>query len=270
MTYLSNRLFQFLLIITISHLACDSPNKATPTEEHSWSNSTIYGNIEKALQEREKVQVIETIKPMLLDSLIAFPNLKSLRLSYYKEDTVFRALPALPELQHLSISLDTRDRLTNLSVLNAVSKMTKLQSLNLHLSDLVLAEEEHFQLLQQLQELDLGVVNAPLPASIYTLTTLKRLVLAGNVNSLSTDLGNLTNLETLYISGNGGLKEFPASIGQLSKLKAIYAASESISFLPASFEKLQNLKTLYLVGNPISEEQITAIRTALPNCTVEY
>ncbi len=79
----------------------------------------------------------------------------------------------------------------------------------------------------------------------------KRLDLSANqLKELPTSLGNLAQLETLWLSDNQ-LKELPASLGNLAQLEDLDLAANQLKELPVFLGNLAELKQLYLKNNPI-------------------
>ena len=71
------------------------------------------------------------------------------------------------------------------------------------------------------------------------------------LSSLPAEIGQLTNLQTLYLNDNQ-LSSLPAEFGQLTNLQALDLRSNQLSSLPAEFGHLHSsLKKLTLDGNPL-------------------
>lgn len=77
---------------------------------------------------------------------------------------------------------------------------------------------------------------------------LDRINLTGKI---PTEIGNLTYLEELHLSGNN-LSELPSTIGNLTKLYYLNVSSNKLTTLPAEFGNL-HLWTLYLESNLFTE-----------------
>ena len=70
-----------------------------------------------------------------------------------------------------------------------------------------------------------------------------------HIDSLSSDIGNLTNLTELRIGGCIFLSSLPESIGNLMNLTTLrLVACHSLTSLPSSIGDLTNLKKLVLIG----------------------
>ncbi|MEM9154067.1 MAG: COR domain-containing protein, partial [Cyanobacteria bacterium P01_F01_bin.33] len=66
------------------------------------------------------------------------------------------------------------------------------------------------------------------------------------------EIGQLTNLNTLYLSANQ-LSQLPPEIGQLTNLKELDLSENQLSQLPPEIGQLTNLNTLYLSANQLSQ-----------------
>ena len=70
--------------------------------------------------------------------------------------------------------------------------------------------------------------------------------------SIPAELGNLTNLQLLYLSYNSLSGSIPAELGNLTNLRNLYLLSNSLSgSIPAELGNLTNLSHLYLWGNSL-------------------
>lgn len=90
-----------------------------------------------------------------------------------------------------------------------------------------------------------------LPDSLFGLTELEELVLAGNqIEQLSPLLGHLKNLKILDLSNNR-LTGLPPEIGKLTQLTHVYLKRNRIVALPTEMANLRALSELDLWGNRI-------------------
>ena len=90
-----------------------------------------------------------------------------------------------------------------------------------------------------------------LPSEIGQLTNLRSLYLYGNqLSSLPTEIGQLTNLQSLYLHSNQ-LSSLPPEIVQLSNLQTLDLRRNQLSSLPREIRQLPNLKKLDLRRNPV-------------------
>ncbi|MDP4637843.1 MAG: leucine-rich repeat domain-containing protein [Crocinitomicaceae bacterium] len=88
-----------------------------------------------------------------------------------------------------------------------------------------------------------------IPAEVFENKELKVLKLFGNqLDSVSSRIGELVNLEELYI-GKNNLTTLPKEIGQLKNLKILSLQYNEIDSLPNEIGGLENLETLWLDQN---------------------
>ncbi len=85
---------------------------------------------------------------------------------------------------------------------------------------------------------------------IYNSRYILRLEIS-NLSEIPNCIGNLQNLEYLYLSSNL-LIGLPESIGNLKNLEGLLLGYNSLSSLPESFGNLQSLEVLHLNGNRFS------------------
>ena len=132
-------------------------------------------------------------------------------------------------------------------------------------------------------------------ASIYSKHNTTDLILSNNsIKTLPSEMGKMNNVIIFKIDHNlldgsligeirqmSGLKildvsynkmtGMPAEIGQLSNLQTLNYSYNNISGLPNELSKLKNnLKEFNLTGNPLSQDQINRLKTALPNTTIVF
>jgi leucine-rich repeat protein SHOC2 len=90
-----------------------------------------------------------------------------------------------------------------------------------------------------------------IPESVYQDTSIRVLRLYGNsLDSLSFRIGNLINLEELYL-GRNDLKTLPPEIGNLKKLRILTAQYNEIEFLPKEIGQMESLEQLILNQNEL-------------------
>ncbi|MEH2259491.1 COR domain-containing protein [Nostoc sp.] len=106
---------------------------------------------------------------------------------------------------------------------------------------------------KKLTKLDLsGRGLTTLPPKIGQLTNLQTLYLYNNqLSSLPPEIGQLTNLQTLNLYNNQ-LSSLPSEIAQLTNLQSLYLDSNQLSSLPPEIGQLTNLQTLNLSSNQLS------------------
>ena len=105
--------------------------------------------------------------------------------------------------------------------------------------------------------LDLGgnQLSGSIPNSLGNLSNLQNLYLLWNQLSgaIPDSLGNLSNLHLLNLSGNQLNGSIPNSLGNLSSLQTLYLINNQLSgAIPDSLGNLSNLQKLYLGSNQLS------------------
>ncbi len=121
-----------------------------------------------------------------------------------------------------------------------------------------MTEEELLQVIKKaasdrVTELDLSRNQlSSLPGEIGQLTNLQKLYLRSNqLSSLPGEIGQLTNLQKLYLSENQ-LSSLPGEIGQLTNLQSLDLSWNQLSSLPGEIVQLTNLQSLHLSFNQLS------------------
>eukprot|EP00833_Pecoramyces_ruminatium_P001884 jgi/Orpsp1_1/1175916/evm.model.c7180000055710.1 len=108
--------------------------------------------------------------------------------------------------------------------------------------------------LKKLKVLDISWFNdnvlRSVPEFVYSLITLKQLIIRENkITSISDSLGNLKNLELLDLSNNR-LTKFPAKLSELKNLKILNLGYNNINDeLPGYLNSFSNLEEIDLNGN---------------------
>ena len=98
-------------------------------------------------------------------------------------------------------------------------------------------------------------MTGPIPASLGNLSNLQGLYLWGNqlTGPIPAELGNLSNLQELGLSGNQLTGPIPASLGNLSNLQGLYLWGNQLTGpIPAELGNLSNLQELGLSGNQLT------------------
>lgn len=90
-----------------------------------------------------------------------------------------------------------------------------------------------------------------IPDNVFDRTELTTLRLFGNqIDSISPRIGELVNLEKLYL-GRNNLKTIPPEIKNLKKLKLLSLKNNEIDSLPNELGELENLEQLWLQVNQL-------------------
>lgn len=129
---------------------------------------------------------------------------------------------------------------------------------------------------------------------IYNKTNTTALILSNNnIQSLPSEMGKMTRLETFKIDHNrldgsligevrmmplvtldvsyNNMTGMPAEIGQLNKLQTLNYSYNHITGLPNELANLKNtLKEFNLTGNPLSQDTITKLKTELPTTNIIF
>ena len=104
--------------------------------------------------------------------------------------------------------------------------------------------------------LDLGRnrLMGQIPPELGDLSNLENLYLSSNdLTEIPTQLGNLSNLENLYLSSND-LTEIPPELGNLSNLENLYLRDNQLTGrIPPQLGNLSNLENLDLSSNDLTE-----------------
>jgi internalin A len=120
-----------------------------------------------------------------------------------------------------------------------------------------MTEKEILRIIEQAKEenwekLDLGDKGIEvLPKELGNLSNLTELYLSGNrLMKIPIEIGNLSNLKKLYLSSND-LLSFPKELCKLSKLEDLKLHSNRLSLIPKELVKLSNLRELDLSSNQL-------------------
>ncbi|MGB7957651.1 MAG: leucine-rich repeat domain-containing protein [Minisyncoccia bacterium] len=108
-----------------------------------------------------------------------------------------------------------------------------------------------------------------IPASVFQMSNLVLLNLAGNnLTSVPPEIGNLKDLQVLYLNQNPQITSLPDVFGNLTDLKMLSLFGDGLTTIPPSIMNLTGLKYLGLSGNPIPPTTIVQLRKELPNTTI--
>jgi len=128
--------------------------------------------------------------------------------------------------------------------------------------------------LPKLQEIEISIMDGPIPSTIGKPTQIKKLNLRYTYGmktryQIPDEIGNLINLEELILTDSNLDGKIPNTIGNLVNLKKLDLSSNHFEgYVPYEFKNLKNLKNLNLSGN-ILKGFVPPIST-LSNCNVEF
>ena len=106
-------------------------------------------------------------------------------------------------------------------------------------------------------DLPTNQLKGEIPPELGNLSNLERLYLGGNELSgeIPPELGNLSNLEHLYLDRNGLSGEIPPELGNLANLERLFLPVNELSGeIPPELGNLANLERLDLWNNQLSGE----------------
>jgi len=128
-----------------------------------------------------------------------------------------------------------------------IERFVNLKRLEIYYSDVPLKIPSQVWGLKQLENVIIQCYDTTIVISdsIGDLTALKRLEIRGPLTHVPTTIGNLKNLEELYLY-SGKFLAFPAEIGNLSSLKTLVIRSMELTELPTTIGNLMSLKKLQI------------------------
>ena len=103
--------------------------------------------------------------------------------------------------------------------------------------------------------LDDNNLNGPIPPEIGNLTNLEFIYLQRNdlSGNIPKEIGNLTNLYVLYLFNNNLTGEIPPEMGNMENLSLLWLGENDLTGeIPKEFENLSNLQTLDLGDNDLT------------------
>ncbi|MFA6394131.1 MAG: leucine-rich repeat domain-containing protein [Patescibacteria group bacterium] len=90
------------------------------------------------------------------------------------------------------------------------------------------------------------------PKDILSRPGVKKLILSNNrIKSLPSEIGELTDIEELYLDGNELTGALPGEIRKMSELKILDAHNNGLTGIPAEIGQLKNLQVINFSGNKI-------------------
>lgn len=220
-----------------------------------------------------------------------FDSLKKLTF-FENEFTEYpETLGKLTQLTELWIDSDSISELPN-----SISNLKNLEDLmvsfcrNMNFELLI----DQISPLEKLAELDLeGNELAKLPSNIIHLSKLKKIDLSENkfrefptqlkkmdaleyvslfqnqIESLDFKNDDLPNLSAINLSYNS-FEIFPIELSKLPKLKRVLIWHCNIYEVPNNMERLNYIEHLSISGNPLSEEDVIKIKSALPDTITRF
>ena len=178
---------------------------------------------------------------------IRFPeNLRVLKLRYCQLLRIPPDVFKLKKLEHLNIEENM--------ILWLPRKIGKLRNLKTLEGDWpYLYVSRKIAKLKKMTALELkSSFRGKMPGFVYSMTQLKRVVARNaGIESISSNIKRLVNLEYLDLRENKNLSELPEGIGKLKSLKTLGLSACSLKKLPESFSRLNNLEVLHLQHNKL-------------------
>nr|KAF6433912.1 leucine rich repeat containing 8 VRAC subunit A [Molossus molossus] len=191
----------------------------------------------------------ENNRYIVIDGLRELKRLKVLRLKSNLSKLPQVVTDVGVHLQKLSINNEG----TKLIVLNSLKKMVNLTELELIRCDLERIPHSIFSL-HNLQEIDLKDNNLKTIEEIISFQHLHRLTCLklwyNHIAYIPIQIGNLTNLERLYLNRNK-IEKIPPQLFYCRKLRYLDLSHNNLTFLPADIGLLQNLQNLAITANRI-------------------
>lgn len=192
----------------------------------------------------------ENNRYIVIDGLRELKRLKVLRLKSNLSKLPQVVTDVGVHLQKLSINNEG----TKLIVLNSLKKMVNLTELELIRCDLERIPHSIFSL-HNLQEIDLKDNNLKTIEEIISFQHLHRLTCLklwyNHIAYIPIQIGNLTNLERLYLNRNK-IEKIPPQLFYCRKLRYLDLSHNNLTFLPADIGLLQNLQNLAVTANRVS------------------
>ncbi|KAL6329898.1 hypothetical protein AAG906_039813 [Vitis piasezkii] len=161
--------------------------------------------------------------------------------------------------QHIK-SLNLSDNLLVGSIPASLSRISDLRELVLSGNNFSGDIPTSFGEFRRLERLCLAgnLLDGTIPSFLGNISSLKVLELAYNLfrpSQLSPELGNLRNLEVLWISNSNLFGEIPASFGQLTLLTNLDLSSNQLNgSIPSSLSGLSRIVQIELYSNSLSGE----------------
>uniref|UniRef100_A0A8V1AJE6 Leucine rich repeat containing 8 VRAC subunit A n=1 Tax=Gallus gallus TaxID=9031 RepID=A0A8V1AJE6_CHICK len=191
----------------------------------------------------------ENNRYIVIDGLRELKRLKVLRLKSNLTKLPQVVTDVGVHLQKLSINNEG----TKLIVLNSLKKMVNLTELELIRCDLERIPHSIFSL-HNLQEIDLKDNNLKTIEEIISFQHLHRLTCLklwyNHIAYIPMQIGNLTNLERLYLNRNK-IEKIPTQLFYCRKLRYLDLSHNNLTSIPPDIGLLQNLQNLAVTANRI-------------------
>ncbi|KGL74214.1 Leucine-rich repeat-containing protein 8A [Tinamus guttatus] len=191
----------------------------------------------------------ENNRYIVIDGLRELKRLKVLRLKSNLTKLPQVVTDVGVHLQKLSINNEG----TKLIVLNSLKKMVNLTELELIRCDLERIPHSIFSL-HNLQEIDLKDNNLKTIEEIISFQHLHRLTCLklwyNHIAYIPIQIGNLTNLERLYLNRNK-IEKIPTQLFYCRKLRYLDLSHNNLTSIPPDIGLLQNLQNLAVTANRI-------------------
>ena len=159
-------------------------------------------------------------------------------------------------------------KMLNRSLYNPFNSLDEIKGLIITLHYLLENLTPYLRKLPNLNKLEIrgdvfdNTSHASFPAEVGDLSNLETLVISGNkwITSLPAELGKLSKLKTLIIDNNFKIRSLPVELGNLKNLETLKIYSNySLESLPDQLGNLSNLKTLKIHSN----DSLTSLPAAL-------
>jgi Leucine-rich repeat (LRR) protein len=238
------------------------------------------------------------IRNIRLALFTGFDNLTSLE-SLKMSNVLWARIPSTPnqwsKLKTLEVSeVELRGNLPDI-----FDGLDSLKSIYINETEVSTTSQQNIYKAPNLKELTLSYCELdPIPDEIGNLTSLSKLIITTEQNSINTPItlpstvSNLINLKSVFVSTNydqfptvlltlnntlesiaiqDNIGSVPPEIGNFTVLKTLTLRNCGLSSLPSEIQDLSNtLDKLYLSGNSFDEETKQQIEAWLPNTAIYF
>uniref|UniRef100_A0A7N1A659 non-specific serine/threonine protein kinase n=1 Tax=Kalanchoe fedtschenkoi TaxID=63787 RepID=A0A7N1A659_KALFE len=142
----------------------------------------------------------------------------------------------------------------------SISDIRNLTSLDLSINNFTGALPASLGAMESLQQLWLfnNLFNETIPSFLFNITSLRELKLAYNIfqpSRLGPELGNLTNLEELWLTDCNLIGEIPDTVGKLTRLWNFDVSVNHLTGpIPSSITEMRSLQQIELYQNSLTGE----------------